>query len=44
MRGKILKIHPKGLSTVYNYVCIEDDDSLFSFPVEHRYHFEILEP
>jgi hypothetical protein len=28
MRGKILDIHPKGLSTVYNYLCLEDDDSL----------------
>ena len=30
------------MSTVYNYLCVEDDNNLFSFPVEHRYHREIL--
>jgi len=42
MKGKIQVIYPEGLSTVYNYVCLEGDGT-FSFPVEHRYHFEILE-
>jgi hypothetical protein len=43
MRGKILGVYPKGVSTVYKYLCLDDDNSLFSFPVEHRYHCEILE-
>jgi hypothetical protein len=41
-RGKILDIQSKGISTVYNYICIGDDNNLFSFPVEHRYHRELL--
>ena len=43
MRGKIVDVYLKGISTVYKYLCLEDDDSLFSFPVEHRYHRDILE-
>ena len=42
MKGKLIDIQPRGMSTVYNYICLEDDDNLFSFPVEHRYHREIL--
>ncbi|MBI4775966.1 MAG: hypothetical protein HY788_17635 [Deltaproteobacteria bacterium] len=40
--GKVLDFHPKGLSTLYNYVCRDDDGRIFSFGVEHRYHFDIL--
>jgi hypothetical protein len=43
MRGKILDVYPKGISTVYKYLCLDEGDDLFSFPVEHRYHFEIIE-
>ncbi len=42
MKGKLIDIQPRGMSTVYLYMCIEDDDNMFSFPVEHRYHREIL--
>jgi len=41
--GKILRIYPEGHSSVYNYVCRGEEDSLFSFPVEFRYHVGILE-
>ena len=41
MKGKLLDIQPRGMSTVYLYMCAGDDD-MFSFPVEHRYHREIL--
>lgn len=40
--GKTQAIYLEGLSTVYNYVC-RGGEGAFSFPVEHRYHFEILE-
>lgn len=42
MHGKILDVYPKGMSTVYLYMCAENDRDLFTFPVEHRYHREIL--
>ncbi|UCG04917.1 MAG: hypothetical protein JSV83_13405 [Desulfobacterales bacterium] len=42
-RGKILEIQPRGMSTVYNYICIGDDNNFFSFAVEARYHSEIIE-
>ena len=42
MKGKIQAIYPKGRSSVYNYVCL-GEDGLFSFPVEFRYHMDILE-
>lgn len=42
MRGKILSIQPRGMSTVYSYLCRDDEGSRFSFAVEHRYHREIL--
>ena len=40
--GQFTDIQPRGISTVYNYMCAENDKDLFSFPVEHRYHREIL--
>ena len=42
MKGKIIDIQPRGMSTVYKYSCLEDGNGMFSFPVEHRYHREIL--
>jgi hypothetical protein len=42
-RGKIMNIQPRRISTVYSYICIEDDNNFFSFPVEARYHKKILE-
>ena len=42
MKGKIRSIYPSGRSSVYNYLC-EGEEGLFSFPVEFRYHLEILE-
>ena len=42
MKGKIQKIYPEGRSSVYNYTCL-GRDGLFSFPVEFRYHMDILE-
>lgn len=42
MKGKIIDIQPRGMSTVYLYLCAENDKDLFSFPVEHRYHRKIL--
>ena len=42
MKGKIQAIYPEGRSSVYNYVCL-GEDGLFSFPVEFRYHMDILE-
>ena len=42
MKGKIRSIYPSGRSSVYNYLC-EGEQGLFSFPVEFRYHMEILE-
>jgi len=41
--GKILGIYPEGRSTVYSYLCRGEDDRLLSFPVEFRYHMDILE-
>lgn len=41
--GKILGIYPEGHSSVYSYVCRGEEDGLFSFPVEFRYHMGILE-
>lgn len=35
-------IYPPGVSTVYPYVC-DGEDGRFNFPVEHRFHFDILE-
>ena len=43
MKGKILGIYPEGHSSVYNYVCRGEEDGLFNFPVEFRYHMQILE-
>ena len=40
--GKLIDIQPRGMSTVYSYICRNDDDNLFIFPVEHKYHREIL--
>ncbi|MCK4784954.1 MAG: hypothetical protein KAV87_14475 [Desulfobacteraceae bacterium] len=40
--GKIQAIYPEGRSSVYNYSCL-GEDGLFSFPVEFRYHMDILE-
>ncbi len=42
MKGKIKAIYPEGRSSVYNYVC-SGEDGVFSFPVEWRYHMNILE-
>ena len=42
MKGKIRAIYPEGRSSVYNYTCL-GKDGLFSFPVEFRYHVDILE-
>jgi hypothetical protein len=42
MKGKIRGIYPQGRSSVYNYVC-EGEGGLFSFPVEWRYHMQIVE-
>ena len=42
-RGKIQAIFPEGRSSVYKYLCHGDEDGLFSFPVEWRYHAAILE-
>lgn len=42
MKGKILATYPEGRSSVYNYTC-RGDDGTFSFPVEFRYHVDILE-
>ena len=42
MKGKIQAIYPKGGLSVYNYTCLGKDGS-FSFPVEFRYHMDILE-
>ena len=42
MKGKIQGIYPQGGSSVYNYIC-EGEGGLFSFPVEWRYHMEIVE-
>ena len=41
MRGKIQAIYPGEHSSVYNYVC-RGEGGMFSFPVEWRYHVEIL--
>ena len=41
MKGKIVSIHPSIRSSVYNYVC-EGEEGVFSFPVEFRYHMDIL--
>jgi hypothetical protein len=42
MRGKIQGICPEGRSSFYNYIC-EGKGGIFSFPVEFRYHLDILE-
>jgi hypothetical protein len=42
MKGSIQVIYPEGRSSVYNYTCL-GKDGLFSFPVEFRYHVDILE-
>ena len=42
MKGKLVDIQPRGMSTVYSYLCRDDGGSRFSFAVEHRYHREIL--
>jgi hypothetical protein len=42
MRGKIEAIYPEGPSSVYNYLC-RGEEGRFSFPVEFRYHVEILD-
>jgi hypothetical protein len=30
------------MSTVYSYICLNYENNIFTFPVEHRYHREIL--
>jgi hypothetical protein len=35
-------LYPRRLSSVYNYVCFGDDDGLFNFAVEWRYHLDII--
>jgi hypothetical protein len=42
LRGRIEAIYPEGPSSVYNYVC-EGEEGRFSFPVEWRYHLDILD-
>jgi len=42
MKGKIIAVYPEGPSSVYRYLC-KGDQSLFTVPVEWRYHMEILE-
>ena len=42
MKGRIRAVYPEGRSSVYNYVCL-GDEGMFSFPVEWRYHIDILE-
>ncbi|UCF84585.1 MAG: hypothetical protein JSV50_02845 [Desulfobacteraceae bacterium] len=42
LKGKIQAIYPEGRSSVYSYTCL-GDGGLFSFPVEWRYHMDILE-
>ena len=42
MKGKIEAIYPEGRSSVYTYFCRGVDGS-FSFPVEWRYHLDVLE-
>ena len=42
MKGKLIDIQPRGMSTVYLYMCAENGKDLFTFPVEHRFHREIL--
>lgn len=39
--GRITDVYPKGSSSVYRYTC-HGEGGLFSFPVEWRYHIEIL--
>lgn len=41
--GKIQAIYPEGYSSVYVYQCRGKEDGLFRFPVEWRYHLDILE-
>lgn len=42
MKGKIESVYPSGHSSIYNYTC-QGEDGRFSFPVEFRYHMDILE-
>jgi hypothetical protein len=42
MKGKLIDIQPRGMSTVYSYICLNYENNIFTFPVEHRYHREIL--
>ena len=42
MKGKIIDIQSREMSTNYLYLCAENDKDLFSFPAEHRYHSKIL--
>ena len=42
MKGKIQALYPEGRSSVYGYFC-RGEKGIFSFPVEWRYHMEILE-
>ena len=42
MFGRIRAIYPEGPSSVYSYLC-EGEDGWFCFPVEFKYHIEILD-
>ncbi|MEW6664143.1 MAG: hypothetical protein AB1512_02835 [Thermodesulfobacteriota bacterium] len=42
MKGRIKAIYPEGPSSVYLYQC-HGEEGRFSFPVEFRYHVEILD-
>lgn len=42
MKGKIQSIYPERISSVYMFFC-EGEDGSFSFPVEFRYHCDILD-
>ena len=42
MKGRIRAVYPEGRSSVYSYVC-RGDEGVFSFPVEWRYHIDIVE-
>jgi hypothetical protein len=41
--GTVKGVYPEGTSSLYIYVCEKDDKMLFTVPVEHRYHKDILE-
>lgn len=43
MEGRVKAVYPEGYSSVYNYLCLGEAGDLLSFPVEWRYHRDILE-